>query len=117
VVTDVSDRLWIVGETGRVVPPRSARALGRAMQELVELGPGGREKLGRAARERVLKHFPLKDIDSLYEALYEDILGRHPMPASSNVRYHEFTEHASNTAREEAIQNSSKARRSSMGFE
>ncbi len=117
VVTDVSDLLWIVGETGRVVPPRKAQALASAMQELVKLGPEGREKLGRAARERVLKHFPLKDIDSLYEALYEDILGRHPMPASSNVRYHEFTEHASNTAREEAIQNSSKARRSSMGFE
>ena len=44
-------------------------------------------------------------------------LGQHPIPASSNVRYHEFAEHASNTAREEAIQSSSKARRSSMGFE
>src|SRR5713226_2545333 len=117
VVTDVSDLLWIVGETGRVVPPRNAQALASAMQELVELGSEGREKLGRSARERVLKHFPLKDIDSLYEALYEEVLGRRPMPASSNVRYHEFAEHASNTAREEAIQSSSKARRSSMGHE
>jgi len=117
VVTDVSDLLWIVGETGRVVAPRNAQALAKAMEELVELGPEGRKQLGRSARERVLKHFPLKNIDSLYEALYEDVLGQKEMLASSNVRYHEFTEYASNAAREEAVQSSSKARRSSMGFE
>jgi glycosyltransferase involved in cell wall biosynthesis len=117
VVTDVSDLLWIVGETGRVVPPRNAPALAGAMQELVELGVEGREQLGRAARERVLKHFPLKDIDRLYEALYEDVMGRHPKLTPSNVRYHEFAEHASNAAREEAVQSSSKARRASMGHE
>jgi hypothetical protein len=99
------------------VPPRNAQALSSAMQELIELGPGGREQLGRAARERVLKYFPLKDIYSLYEALYDDVLGQHPTPASSNVRYHEFAEYASNIAREEAIQRSSKARRASMGHE
>jgi glycosyltransferase involved in cell wall biosynthesis len=117
VATDVSDLLWIIGETGRVVPPRNAQALSSAMQELVELGAEGREELGRAARERVLKHFPLKDICSLYEALYEDVLDQHPRLTSSNVRYHEFAEHASNAAREEAVQSSSKARRSSMGHE
>src|SRR5712691_6693230 len=117
VVTDVSDLLRIVGETGRVVPPRNAQALANAMQELVELGTEGREKLGRAARERVLKHFPLKHIYSLYEALYEDVLDQRRKRTSSNVRYHEFTEHASNAAREEAVQSASKARRSSMGHE
>src|SRR5258708_5787703 len=118
VVTDVSDLLWIVGETGRVVPPRNAQALASAMQELVELGPGGREKLGSSARARVLKHFPLKDIDSLYEPLFDDVLGRHPRLASSNVRYHEFAEHAANPDGEEAAQNPSRPRRSgAMGRE
>jgi len=118
VVTDVSDLLWIVGETGRVVPPRNAQALAGAMQELVELGPAGRQQLGKSARERVLKHFPLKDIDSLYEALYEDVMGRRPKLASSNVRYHEFAEHAANADREEVAQNPSRPRRSgAMGRE
>ncbi len=118
VVTDVSDLLWIVGETGRVVPPRNAQALAGAMQELIELGAAGREQLGKSARERVLKHFPLKDIDCLYEALYEDVMGRRPKLTSSNVRYHEFAEHPSSATREEAAQNPSRPRKSgSMGHE
>jgi glycosyltransferase involved in cell wall biosynthesis len=117
VVTDVSDLLWIVGETGRVVPPRNAHALAAAMRELVELGSEGREKLGRAARERVLKHFPLKDIDSLYEALYEDVIGHRSKRTSSNVRYHEFAEPASAADWAEAVPRSSKARRASVGHE
>jgi glycosyltransferase involved in cell wall biosynthesis len=96
VVTDVSDLVWIVGETGRVVPPRNAPALAAGMCALVEMGREGRATLGKAARERVIKHFPVKGIESLYEALYEDVLAR---PArgltsnASNVRYHEFGEH------------------------
>jgi glycosyltransferase involved in cell wall biosynthesis len=117
VATDVSDLLWIIGETGRVVPPRNAQALSNAMKELVELGAEGREKLGQAARERVLKHFPLEDIYSLYEALYHDVLGRSPKGSSSNVRYHEFAEPPSVGDQGEAGQNPSKARRSSMGHE
>ena len=95
VVTDVSDLVWIVGETGRVVPSRNAQSLAEGMRDLVEMGPEGRAELGRAARERIIKHFPLREIESLYEALYEDLL----LPARgltsdvSNVRYHEFAEH------------------------
>jgi len=49
VVTDVSDLLWIVGETGRVVPPRNAQALASAMQEWsnLELRP---RKIGNERR-------------------------------------------------------------------
>lgn len=96
VVTDVSDLVWILGDTGRVVPPRNAQALAEGMRELVELGLEGRAALGKAARERVIKHFPLREIESLYEALYEDVLA---LPAAglsssaSNVRYHEFADH------------------------
>jgi hypothetical protein len=95
VVTDVSDLIWIVGETGRVVPSRNAQALANGVRELVEIGPEGRAALGKAARERVIKHFHLKEIECLYAALYEDVLG---LPArgltsnASNVRYHEFGE-------------------------
>ena len=66
-----------------------------ALRKLVELGPERRAELGMAARERIIKHFPLRKIESLYEVLYEEVL----QPAKglalddSNVRYHEFVEH------------------------
>jgi glycosyltransferase involved in cell wall biosynthesis len=96
VVTDVSDLIWIVGETGRVVPSRNAQALAGGMREMVEMGPRGRAALGKAARERVIKHFHLKEIESLYAALYEDVLAlpsRRLTSSASNVRFHEFGEH------------------------
>ena len=115
VATDVSDLLWIVGETGRVVPPRNAQALAAAMKDLVEIGPEGRERLGTAARERVLKHFPLKDIDSLYETLYQDVMSRHSQAISSNVRYHEFAETPANASQDEVDRRSARANTAAMG--
>lgn len=112
VVTDVSDLVWIVGDTGRVVPPRNALALAIAMREMIELGSGGRAVLGQAARERVLKHFPLKAIDSLYDALYEDVMAQHPRETSTNVRYHEFGGDDLAPAREELAQKYSQTKRS-----
>jgi len=98
VVTDVSDLVWIVGETGRIVPPRNARALADGMRDLVEMGSEGRAILGKSARERVIKHFPLKEIESRYEALYEDLMTRPDRGRSSVVRYHEFSGHSSAAA-------------------
>jgi len=86
VVTDVSDLVWIVGETGRVVPPRNAEALADGMRELVEMGPEGRTALGKAARERVINHFPVNEIESLYEALYEDVLALPARGLTSNAQ-------------------------------
>lgn len=101
VVTDVSDLMWILGETGRVVPPRNAAALAQGMRELVEMGAVGRATLGRAARERVIKHFPLKEIALLYDAVYAGALALpaiEPISTVSNVRYHNFREHAAASA-------------------
>ena len=53
---------WIVGDTGRVVPPRDPEALANAWGELIELGPAGREALGKAARSRVIKYFSLASV-------------------------------------------------------
>lgn len=118
VVTDVSDLVWIVGETGRVVPSRNAPALANAMRELVELGAAGREKLGRAARERVLKNFSLKDIDGLYEGLYEEVMAQKSNPDSSNVSYHEFAETPSHAVLGETGEAPARARKSAaMGHE
>lgn len=73
VVTDVGDCALIVGETGRVVPPRNVNALFASLTELIDLGLDGRKKLGLAARDRVRQHYDLPNIVTQYENLYEEL--------------------------------------------
>jgi glycosyltransferase involved in cell wall biosynthesis len=75
VVTDVGESGSIVGDTGRVVPPRDASALARAWQDLVELGHEARVSLGLAARQRIVDNFSLAAIVPQHEALYKSLLG------------------------------------------
>lgn len=70
VVTDVGDSAWIVGDTGRVVPPKNPQALASAWQELIELDRHSRQELGKTARKRVIDDFSLEYIVSEYEKLY-----------------------------------------------
>jgi glycosyltransferase involved in cell wall biosynthesis len=70
-VTDVGDSGWIVGNTGWVVPPKNPEALAEAWQEAIELGSEDREKLGKAARSRIIECFSLESIVADYEKLYE----------------------------------------------
>jgi glycosyltransferase involved in cell wall biosynthesis len=74
VVTDLGDAAWIVGETGRVVPPRDPRALAAAWAEMIERGPEGRAALGRAALARVGELFPVESVVRRYEDLYDAVL-------------------------------------------
>ena len=76
VVTDVGDSAWIVGDTGRVVPPRNPEALAKAWQELVDLGAEGRAALGTAARARAVACFSLDFVVAQYEQLYESVVAR-----------------------------------------
>ncbi len=76
VVTDVGDSAWIVGNTGRVVPPRDSEALANAWKDLIELGAEGREALGKAARARIIEHFSLDSVVARYESLYESVLAK-----------------------------------------
>lgn len=86
VVTDVGDASLIVGETGRVVPPRAAHALADAWSSMIDLGPEGRAALGRAALSRVHQLFPLASMARSYEALYEAALAE-LTPAGSSARH------------------------------
>ena len=70
VATDVGDAAAIVGETGRIVPPRAPDALAWAMIELAELGGSDRRTLGRAARERILATYDLDSVRQRYARLY-----------------------------------------------
>jgi glycosyltransferase involved in cell wall biosynthesis len=74
VVTDVGDSAWIVGDTGKVVPPRNPEALAAAWNDLIKMGPDDRTKLGSAARRRVEENYGLPAIVSKYETLYREIL-------------------------------------------
>ncbi|WP_199248596.1 glycosyltransferase [[Phormidium] sp. ETS-05] len=74
VVTNVGDSGWIVGDTGRVVPPRNPEALANAWKELIDIGKEERTVLGEAARARVIEYFSLDSVVAQYEALYESVL-------------------------------------------
>lgn len=73
-VTDVGDSAWIVGNTGRVVPPKNSGALAQAWQELIELNSAEKEALAKAARARIIESFSLDSIVAQYENLYEQSL-------------------------------------------
>jgi glycosyltransferase involved in cell wall biosynthesis len=73
VVTDVGDAAHIVGDTGRIVPPRNPQALAQEWRALMEIGQEGREGLGHAARRRIEEHFNLPAITARYEKLYEEL--------------------------------------------
>ena len=74
VTTDVGDSAWIVGDTGRVVPPRNPSALAAAYRELVDAGPSRRAQMGRDARTRVMQQFSLARVRADYETLYGQVL-------------------------------------------
>jgi glycosyltransferase involved in cell wall biosynthesis len=75
VVTDVGDSAELVGECGRVVPPRDARALAAACVELARLAPEERRELGLAARQRVAANFTLARTRTRYHELYRVLAG------------------------------------------
>lgn len=87
VVTNLGDAAWIVGETGRVVPPGDHESLAGAWSEMIALGAEGRAALGRAALSRVAELFPVESVVRRYESLYEAVLaGRAHEPAAALVR-------------------------------
>jgi len=74
-VTDVGDSAWIVGDTGRVVPPRDPTALAGAIGEVLRLNQEPRRLLGLAARERILDNFELSNVVRRYEEVYLELAG------------------------------------------
>ncbi|HAC66280.1 MAG TPA: glycoside hydrolase [Cyanothece sp. UBA12306] len=71
VVTDVGDSASIVGDTGKIVPPKQPELLAKAWQELIELGVENRKNLSQKARRRIIELFSLELIVNRYEMLYD----------------------------------------------
>ncbi|HWF86438.1 MAG TPA: glycosyltransferase, partial [Vicinamibacterales bacterium] len=74
VVTDVGDSARIVGDTGRVVPPRDPPALAAAWLDLLTLGDEQRRDIGRRARQRVADSFSIDTVVRAYEDTYRRVL-------------------------------------------
>jgi glycosyltransferase involved in cell wall biosynthesis len=74
VVTDIGDSAWIVGDTGRVVPPKNPTALAQAWQEMITMDALVRANLGQAARKRIIDKFSLNTIVKQYEKLYQSMV-------------------------------------------
>lgn len=74
VVTDVGDSALIVGNTGKVVPPKNAQAFADACQELISLDASDREALGKKARQKVIELYSLESIIAQYEQLYQSVV-------------------------------------------
>src|SRR5204863_5546517 len=70
VVTDVGDSAFIVGDTGKVVPPKQPERLAEALNWMIELGAEGRSRLGERARRRIEENFDLSVIQKRYATLY-----------------------------------------------
>ncbi len=76
VVTDVGDSACIVGDTGRVVPPKNPESLARAWLDLLQMHPDARQALGSRARQRIESNFSLQKAAQAYTSLYESLLNR-----------------------------------------
>jgi glycosyltransferase involved in cell wall biosynthesis len=59
VATDVGDTAWVLGSTGKLVPPGDARALADACLELLRLPREVRRSIGESGRQRVEEQFSL----------------------------------------------------------
>ncbi len=81
VVTDVGDSAYLLGDTGRVVPPRQPEALAAAWLSLLEAGPEVRRRLGAQARTRIEQNFTLEVVTRKYSQVYLD-LARNPRPST-----------------------------------
>ena len=75
VATNVGDSALIIGDTGKVVPPRDSGSLAEAWRAVLALTPEDREKLGKEARKRIQNHFSLAIVAQKYEDLFLSVLG------------------------------------------
>lgn len=71
VVTAIGDTPDIVGDSGRVVPPSDPSALAAGWLALLDAPPAERQRLGQAARARIIQHYSIEAVVDQYMALYE----------------------------------------------
>ncbi len=74
VVTDVGDAAMLVGDCGRVVPPRDPSALASALEALIALKRDERRDLGARARARIASEYGVARLVARTTAALEAVL-------------------------------------------
>lgn len=72
VSTNVGDSANIIGNTGKITPPKHPQALVLAWTELLSLPIDKKKQMGFLARKRILENFSIYKIAQLYERLYAE---------------------------------------------
>ncbi len=70
VATDVGDSARIIGDTGRIVPPRNPQAMAEAWEAMFDLPAEEKVKQRAVARERIRAHYSLAKTIEQYATLY-----------------------------------------------
>jgi glycosyltransferase involved in cell wall biosynthesis len=74
VATDAGGVRELVADAGTIVPAHSTEALAQAMLALMHEPLESRQALGRAARQRIEKHFSIDARANDWEALYRGMI-------------------------------------------
>jgi glycosyltransferase involved in cell wall biosynthesis len=78
VTTDVGDASVLIGDHGRVVPPRDHVALAEAIHQWLKMPEPVRESHRRGARQRIVERFALQRVAAKYEELYDRLATGRP---------------------------------------
>lgn len=76
VTTNLGDASEVVGDTGFTAPPRDPVSLAECLVRVLEMPRPDRDRLGRAARERVEREYTLASVAAQYREVYERVLAR-----------------------------------------
>lgn len=82
VATDVGDTRELIGEAGRLVPPRDPEALAEAWLEILTLAPAERAAIGALGRDQIAQNYSIQTMISRYRDLYREL---------SDVRNHRIS--------------------------
>jgi glycosyltransferase involved in cell wall biosynthesis len=75
VATDVGDSKLIIGETGKIVPPRDPQALANACYDILSMTVEQRSELGKAARKIIAENYSITTMANIYKIIYLELVG------------------------------------------
>jgi glycosyltransferase involved in cell wall biosynthesis len=78
VATDVGDSALVIGDTGRIVPPRNSQALATAMAELLDQPSGHLHALGARARVRIQSEYSIATCFARYRSIFQNLANTRP---------------------------------------
>ena len=74
VATDVGDSKVIIGNVGKLVPPKNAYAISDAWEEILNLNTDEISIVSKKSRERIIHNFSIDSMATKTQALLEQII-------------------------------------------